>query len=141
MDGFDQQAICQQIEIGRKAVELLRKAVVGNDGTGAGHLGFAEDEGQNWDAEIAFGNAEEAPSVLADVALHGVEDLRRVKLLALGVQRKSRIKHRSEDLRGHTELLEEHLPQPLEQAGIWIAYRKQVQLLHGKMLAKPINGG
>ena len=58
MHGFDQQAIGEQVEIGRQAVELLRHPVIGDDGARAAHLGFAEDKREDRNVEIAFGDTE-----------------------------------------------------------------------------------
>ena len=57
MHGFDQQAIGEQVEIGRQAVELLRQPVIGDDGARA-YLGFAEDKREDRNVEIAFGDTE-----------------------------------------------------------------------------------
>ena len=44
---LNQQAIGEQVEIAWQAVEILREPVVRDDGAGAAHLGFAEDESEN----------------------------------------------------------------------------------------------
>ena len=52
----------------RQAVELLREAMVGDDGAGAAHLRLAKNKRQNRNVEIALGDGQQPPGVVVDVA-------------------------------------------------------------------------
>src|ERR1019366_1431650 len=58
MHRFNQQAIGEQVKVGRQSIEFLGEAMVGDDGAGASQLGLAENKGENRDVEIVPGDAD-----------------------------------------------------------------------------------
>src|SRR5271165_153595 len=128
---LNQQTVGKQIEVGWQPIEFLGEAMVGNDGAGASELGFAENEGENRDVEVAPCDTEQPPRVAVEVGLHGGENFGRMKLLALEVQREGGIERWAQDFRGHTKLLVERLPQPIEQVSVHGPHRQKLQFFHG----------
>src|SRR5271165_5216262 len=102
---FDQQAIGQQVEIDRQAVELLPQAMIGNHSSASAQLSLAENEGQDGDIKIEFGDTQQPPRVAVDVSLHAGKDLRGMVLLPLRMQCERGIEPRRKNLSGHTKLV------------------------------------
>lgn len=84
---LDQQAIGEQVEVGRLSIKLPRQAVIGDNRPGTSQLGFAKDKRQNRVVEIVFSGPRLSPGVSINVVLHGDWNFGRVKLLALGAHR------------------------------------------------------
>ena len=68
---LDQQAIGEQVEVGRQSIKLLRQAVIGDNRPGTSQLGFAKNKRQNRVVEIVFSDPQQSPGVSINVALHG----------------------------------------------------------------------
>src|SRR5665811_1882761 len=98
--------------------------MIGDDGAITTQLGLAKNERENRDVQVMPSNAQQSPGIVVNVGLHGGKDFGGVKLLPLGVQREGGIERGAEDFRGHTELLEQRLPQPIEQGGINFSHRQ-----------------
>jgi hypothetical protein len=88
VDGFLHQTVPQQFEAWREAVKFFVKAMERDKSTLTSELGFTEDEGENGDVEIQFGDPQESSFRFAGKRLHALEDSRGVVLRAGWVESK-----------------------------------------------------
>jgi len=88
---FFEKSLSHQSRVIWQAVELLSQPKARDDGARSAHLRLAEYVLENRDIEINVGHCKDPPILRPDQSLHMMEDLRRMKLLPLGVIRGRRI--------------------------------------------------
>ena len=92
---FFQNPLSQQRIIVWQAIEFLAQSIGRHDRAGATHLRLAEYIFENRDIKINLGHPKNPPILRLHQSLHALQDLRRMKLLALGMIRGRRIeRHR-----------------------------------------------
>jgi hypothetical protein len=82
VDGFLHQAFPDQFGAWREAVKFFAKAMERDKSTLASKLGFTEDEGEDGNVEIQFGDPQESSFQFVGKRLHALEDSRGVVLRA-----------------------------------------------------------
>lgn len=103
VEGLLDEAEVEGGVVGWEAVELLAKAVEGDEGGAPGHLGFAEDEGEDGDVEVGLGDAEQGDTVVEGSFGEAGEQGGGVGLAAEGIEGELAVEFGGADVAGDGE--------------------------------------
>jgi len=103
VDRFLQQPLSQDVYVRGQPVKLLPQPMGGHQPARPADLCFTENKRQDGNVEIYLGDPEHSPGICPNLALHGMQNLRRVELLSFAMVGKLRIQAQGQHLGGYPE--------------------------------------
>jgi len=130
VDRLFQQSVLQKVRIRRKTINLLPKAMNGNERRGTVELRLTEDERENGNVQIETSHAENVAAAGIRERTQPREDFRRTILFATGIETVRRHGLGRSYLTKCRKILWQLRTEPLEQMRRHFSYRHQLNALH-----------